>query len=123
MAERAVLLVSTPIEKALSELDGEAERLAGWEGERAPGVIAIRRCVAVVRQGMKAAEELWVPISEASRVSGWSDPTITKYCALLANGEEVPHEWAAMDARLAATGGYLVRPSTIPPKPARRKAG
>jgi hypothetical protein len=126
MADRSapVLLVSTPIEEALRRLEADAAGLVEWEGERAPGVIAIRRCVSTIREGMKAAEELWATVTETARVTGWSEPTLTKYAAALANGEAVPHEWSTMEARMAGAGGYLIRPSTVPPKPpTRRKAG
>ena len=119
MTDRPVLLVSTPIEAALSKLAEEAD----WLDElKQPGGVVMRRCVREVRAGMKAAEELWVTLTEAARISGWSEPTISKYCAMLAEGETVPLEWANMEARRAGTG-FRVRPSTVPPKPARRKAG
>jgi hypothetical protein len=116
-----VLLVSTPIEQTLDRLSAKAAEYTETMGKESTPVLLIRWCVSEMRLGIKAAEEMWETCAATSDMTGWSQPTLSKHAAAIADGEDVPHEWAGMQARLAAGGGYLIRPSTVPPKPPARK--
>jgi hypothetical protein len=112
-ADRAHLLVSTPLTEALERLEAEAANLDGWNQ---PGGVAIRRCVTAVRDAMAEAMEVGLGTQEMAVASGWSENTLKAWAKRIEAGEAVGHPWDRMVVYRDARGAYLFRASTVPLK-------
>lgn len=109
MTDAPRLLVSTPIEAALVQLEAKADDLAEWNEKVAN---AIRLSVAIVQQSMRDAAEHWANTTDCARLCGWSDETLSRHARLIEQGKAA-WAWRAVEVRRTATG-YLWRVSTVP---------
>jgi hypothetical protein len=120
MADRMTLLVSTPIDEALSDLDRRAEEADRWGA--ADTATTIRQCVHVVRDAMASASEIGQGTRATAAVTGWSENTLLKHAKRLTDGLTMDAAWRGLVVRRDALGGYSFVVSTVPACPREKSA-
>ncbi|MGH7468712.1 MAG: hypothetical protein ACRENP_12210 [Longimicrobiales bacterium] len=112
------VLATEPLEQATERIKEKLAEHVKWDGEDSSAVRTARWCLAEFEKGMRDACELWRPTSDAARITGWEEATLTKWARRKLAGEKLPFAWRSLEVT-KAPDGYRFRVSSIPAKGAR----